>query len=723
MANTDIWGDAKELVGEEIIDDADEITGFIVNNLGLTSDPDFTTTAWSGYFAAAALADAGFAVPTAYSLATNWSGYGQPASTAAVNLVALLAPDAQGYAHVGIVVDMTPTNSPIILCGDVGGAVVMTPLDVTGAVFLTPVSPSASAAASAAAAGLSVASLVPPTTASSVSAAGAAASAATSLLSSLLGGSQQKRQGSQLGNKDTPEKNSARAKSGPMPCGMQHADVTGSPGKFKASSTMSPVSRLPSHEPWTGHPISQGNATASADGSGNSASSGGSSGASGGNPSSGGTGTGGTGSTDAAGANSAPLANPGSFTNNTFNSANNFSVNAPVAVQRFMKDLNLTYSQAVGLVANLAYESAGLVAGKQEGNVTVGKGGLGWAQWTGSRRAEFIAFAKSIGGSVNDPETNYKMVVHDFQGKYKNALAALQQTQSAGDAVLAVERKYEIAGVPAIGGRAAYINKIDSAYKSAVAAGGTPSSTSATSGATTKTAQGQAVSAQQAASQSKTSFQASLAQQASLQQQQPGGTGGSQSPSIPGGSTLNQNKYQPNDPTGQSKDPDQGTDQSSAVGGTPQDSSGSGSGSGGSGDGSSGSAGGSSTTGSTLPNGTNGDIPTPVARPSDGTGDGSNPDGSTGNYSPGGGDTSNNSNGTDATGVGGQTGSQSGGAADAPQYDTSGGNTANNSNGVSAAGSEGAGGTQSGAADVAPATIVPPSPTPAKGVGGAYAGF
>ncbi|MBA3768497.1 MAG: hypothetical protein H0W99_16265, partial [Acidobacteria bacterium] len=57
-------------------------------------------------------------------------------------------------------------------------------------------------------------------------------------------------------------------------------------------------------------------------------------------------------------------------------------------VSDLMRDYSLTRHQAAGIVGNLSHESAGFKAIQEMGQGK-GKGGLGWAQYTGSRRDAF----------------------------------------------------------------------------------------------------------------------------------------------------------------------------------------------------------------------------------------------------------------------------------------------------------------------------------------------
>jgi len=125
----------------------------------------------------------------------------------------------------------------------------------------------------------------------------------------------------------------------------------------------------------------------------------------------------------------------------------NFNQQSPIIMNRLMKDLNITREQAAGIIGNLAHESAGLQAGIQEKRPLAGRGGLGWAQWTGPRRRDFESYLERTGQSHTDPEANYGFLIEELKGKEKAALERLRRASSVDDATLIFERAYERAGI------------------------------------------------------------------------------------------------------------------------------------------------------------------------------------------------------------------------------------------------------------------------------------
>lgn len=137
-----------------------------------------------------------------------------------------------------------------------------------------------------------------------------------------------------------------------------------------------------------------------------------------------------------------------------------FDAQASVYMGRLQQDYDLTPDQAAGILGNLGHESAGLQAGIQEKNPRGGgRGGLGWAQWTGPRRKQFEAYLRSTGQQANNPEANYGFLRHELDGAYRSSINAVKKTDNYRDATIAFENSYERAGVKAYGSRLGYAKR------------------------------------------------------------------------------------------------------------------------------------------------------------------------------------------------------------------------------------------------------------------------
>lgn len=117
-----------------------------------------------------------------------------------------------------------------------------------------------------------------------------------------------------------------------------------------------------------------------------------------------------------------------------------------------MRDHGLTKEQAAGVVGNLMHESAGFKK-MQEVNPRGGRGGYGYAQWTGSRRKQFEAWAAQKGLSVDSYEANYGFLNHELMGSENRALRALKQTSSIPEATKVFHDTFERSGIPRMDSR------------------------------------------------------------------------------------------------------------------------------------------------------------------------------------------------------------------------------------------------------------------------------
>jgi len=125
------------------------------------------------------------------------------------------------------------------------------------------------------------------------------------------------------------------------------------------------------------------------------------------------------------------------------------------------RDFGLSANQAAGIVGNLGHESGGFTK-YQEVNPTSGRGGAGWAQWTGSRRTDFENYTKQNNLHPQSYEANYGFLKKELTGPYKGAIAAVKKANTVQDAVYAFEGTYEKAGknTKGYGSRLKYANSI-----------------------------------------------------------------------------------------------------------------------------------------------------------------------------------------------------------------------------------------------------------------------
>lgn len=108
---------------------------------------------------------------------------------------------------------------------------------------------------------------------------------------------------------------------------------------------------------------------------------------------------------------------------------------------QLMKDFGLTDAQAAGLTGNLGFESGGLNF-VQEGRPLGGRGGIGWAQWTGPRRRAFEKFAADHKG-MNANEVQYAFLKHELETTHKSTIAALKNTSTVEQATATAMKVFE----------------------------------------------------------------------------------------------------------------------------------------------------------------------------------------------------------------------------------------------------------------------------------------
>jgi hypothetical protein len=124
-----------------------------------------------------------------------------------------------------------------------------------------------------------------------------------------------------------------------------------------------------------------------------------------------------------------------------------FSEKASGIMQNLMKDFGLSKEQAAGVCGNLGHESGGFKQMQEKNPLGGGRGGLGWAQWTGPRRVAYEQYCNDNKLDPSSDTANYGYLKHELQTTYKGTIAAVKQTNSTGEAMQAFEKHYEAAGV------------------------------------------------------------------------------------------------------------------------------------------------------------------------------------------------------------------------------------------------------------------------------------
>lgn len=109
-------------------------------------------------------------------------------------------------------------------------------------------------------------------------------------------------------------------------------------------------------------------------------------------------------------------------------------------------DLGLTLVQAAGMVGNLGFESAGLKTLQEIAPVAGGRGGWGWAQWTGPRRVAFERWATAHHLSFASDEANYGYLLEELRTTQAATVRALKTMKTVEAAVFSVGQTFERPG-------------------------------------------------------------------------------------------------------------------------------------------------------------------------------------------------------------------------------------------------------------------------------------
>lgn len=141
-----------------------------------------------------------------------------------------------------------------------------------------------------------------------------------------------------------------------------------------------------------------------------------------------------------------------------------FSKKAPAIMNLLMADFGLTDIQAAAILGNLGHESAGLTAFQEINPIGGGRGGYGWAQWTGPRRKEFEAYCARNHLDPKSDKANYGWLFTELSGPYASAITATKKANSIKAAVRAFENYYEKAGVKNYNSRETWARRAFTAY-------------------------------------------------------------------------------------------------------------------------------------------------------------------------------------------------------------------------------------------------------------------
>lgn len=115
-------------------------------------------------------------------------------------------------------------------------------------------------------------------------------------------------------------------------------------------------------------------------------------------------------------------------------------------------ELGINRNQAIGIVANLMHESAGLNPGMNQG-MRIGEpssnmaddnaNGYGLAQWGGVRKQGLIDLAAKPGIPPSSEKANIDFLVQELKGEYSGVIDELKKTDSVEEATASFCNTYE----------------------------------------------------------------------------------------------------------------------------------------------------------------------------------------------------------------------------------------------------------------------------------------
>lgn len=135
-------------------------------------------------------------------------------------------------------------------------------------------------------------------------------------------------------------------------------------------------------------------------------------------------------------------------------------------VNDLVRDTGMPRDVAIGVVGQLAHESIGFTT-MQEVHPLAGRGGLGYAQWTGPRRRDFEAFAKYKGLDPRSYEANYQYLLWDMtRGPERGVMSALHRANSSEEAGRIFTDTFLRPGIPGYKSRSKWTGRVAELFAS-----------------------------------------------------------------------------------------------------------------------------------------------------------------------------------------------------------------------------------------------------------------
>jgi hypothetical protein len=112
-------------------------------------------------------------------------------------------------------------------------------------------------------------------------------------------------------------------------------------------------------------------------------------------------------------------------------------------MQSLISDFGLTDVQAAGVLGNIAYETTGFRVVEEINSNMGGRGGFGYAMWTGSRRTAFETFAQQNNLEPTSPEANYGFLKQELKTTQSSVVDKVRKATSVEEAARVFQNTYE----------------------------------------------------------------------------------------------------------------------------------------------------------------------------------------------------------------------------------------------------------------------------------------
>lgn len=121
-----------------------------------------------------------------------------------------------------------------------------------------------------------------------------------------------------------------------------------------------------------------------------------------------------------------------------------FRQNAPKIMRRLMAEFGIDVVSAAAILGNLGHESGGFKSLQELRPIVAGSaGGYGYAQWTGSRRTQFMDYANRAHLAPSSFEANVGFLVWELRNTEKRAIPAVKNAVGLRNKVIAFENAFE----------------------------------------------------------------------------------------------------------------------------------------------------------------------------------------------------------------------------------------------------------------------------------------